>query len=80
MGFPTGSEVRNLFANASDLRNLGLIPRLGRSSERGYRNPLQYSCLENPIDRGDWSIGCKELDTTEQLNRHTACTRGLNHM
>ena len=49
MGFPGGSVVKNLPANAGDV---GLIPGLGRSLEEGNGNPLQYSCLENPTDRG----------------------------
>ena len=39
-------------ANAGDVRDEGLISGLGRSSEEGHRSPLQYSCLENPMDRG----------------------------
>ena len=46
--------VKNLPVNAGDLRDLGLIPQLGRSPGGGYGNPFQYSCLENPIDRGAW--------------------------
>ena len=46
--------VKNLPANARDVRDAGLIPGLGRSSGGGYGNPLQYSCLENPMDRGAW--------------------------
>ena len=41
-------------SNARDLRDAGLIPGLGRSPGRGHGNPLQYSCLENSIDRGAW--------------------------
>ena len=41
-------------ANAGDMENLGLIPGLGRSLGEGNGNPLQYSCLENPRDRGAW--------------------------
>ena len=51
MGFPGGSVVKNLPANAEDL---GSIPGLGRSPGGGYGNPLQYSCLENSMDRGAW--------------------------
>ena len=52
MGFPPGLLVKNLPANAGDV---GLIPgRLGRSPEGGNGNPLQYSCLGNPMDRGVW--------------------------
>ena len=48
MGFPGGSVVKNLSANAGDT---GLIPGSGRSPGAGNGNPLQYSCLENPMDR-----------------------------
>ena len=44
--------VKNLPANAGDTRNVGLIPGLGRSPGEGNGNPLQYSCLENPMDGG----------------------------
>ena len=40
--------------DAGDVRDVGSIPGLGRSSGGGHRNPLQYSCLENPMDRGAW--------------------------
>ena len=40
--------------NVGDAGNPGLIPGLGRSPGRGHDNPLQYSCLENPMDRGAW--------------------------
>ena len=46
--------VKNLSAIAGDVRDLGLTPGLGRSPGGGYGNPLQYSRLENPIDRGAW--------------------------
>ena len=46
--------VKNLPANAGDGRDTGLIPGLGRSPGEGCGNPLQYSCLENSIDRGAW--------------------------
>ena len=46
--------VKNLSANAGDLRDLGSIPGSGRSPGEGNGNPLHYSCLENPMDRGDW--------------------------
>ena len=44
--------VKNLPANAGDFRDTGLIPRLGRSPVGRHDNPLQFSCLENPMDRG----------------------------
>ena len=46
--------VKNLPANSGDLRNVGLIPGLERSPGEGNGNPAQYSCLENPMDRGAW--------------------------
>ena len=50
-GFPRGSEVK---ASASNVGDLGSIPGLGRSPGEGNGNPLQYSCLENPMDGGAW--------------------------
>ena len=49
--FPSGSMVKNLPANAG---NLVMIPGLGRSSGERNGYPFQYSCLENPVDRGPW--------------------------
>ena len=49
--FPDGSEGKEYAYNAEDL---GSIPGFGRSPEEGNGNPLQYSCLENPMDRGAW--------------------------
>ena len=46
--------VKNLPANAGDIRDMGSIPGLGRSPGGRHGNPLQYSCLENPMDRGVW--------------------------
>ena len=46
--------VKNLPASAGDIRDVGLIPGLGRSPGEGNENPLQYSSLENPMDRGNW--------------------------
>ena len=46
--------VKNLPASEGDLRDMGLIPGSGRSPGGGHGNPLQYSCLENPLDRGAW--------------------------
>ena len=74
MGFPGGAVVKNPPANAKGARDTGSIPGLGRSPGGGNGNPLQYSCLENSMDRGAWRgyspWGHKELDMTEQpLNR-----------
>ena len=61
--------VKNLPANAVDIRDEASIPGSGRSSGGGNDNPLQYSCLENSMDRealvGNSPWGHKELDTTE---------------
>ena len=61
--------VKNPPANAGDARDMGLIPESGRSPGEGNGNLLQYSCLENPMDRGAWQAtvhgGHKELDITE---------------
>ena len=46
--------VKNLPTNTGDARDAGLIPGLGRSPGGGHGSPLQYSCLENPMDRGAW--------------------------
>ena len=46
--------VKNLAANAGDIRDVNSISGLGRAPGGGHDNPLQYSCLENPMDRGDW--------------------------
>ena len=51
---PVALVVKNLPANAGDIRDAGLIPGPGRSPGEGNGNPLQYSCLENPMDRGAW--------------------------
>ena len=52
MDFSGGASGKRLAANAGDTRDLGLIPGLGRSPGEGNGNPLQYSCLENPTDKG----------------------------
>ena len=46
--------VKNIAANAGDIGDMGLTPGWGRSPGGGHGNPLQYSCLENPMDRGTW--------------------------
>ena len=62
--------VKNLPANAGDIRDAGSTPGLGRSPGEGQGNPLQYSCLENPTDKrsvvGYSPWGCAESDMTEE--------------
>ena len=53
-GFPDGTVVKNLPADAGDARDMGSIPGLESSPGVGNGNPLQYSCLENSMDRGAW--------------------------
>ena len=69
------SVVKNLPANTGDVRDSGSIPGSGRSPGGGHANSLQYSCLENPMNRGAWQAtysprGHKELDPTERLCMH----------
>ena len=54
MGPPGGLNGKESACNAGDAGDEGLIPESGRSSEEGHGNPLQYSCEENPMDRGAW--------------------------
>ena len=62
--------VKNPPAHAGDIRDAGLIPGLGRSPGEGYVNPLQYSCLENPMDRGTWQVTVHRV-TIERLTLFT---------
>ena len=68
--------VKDLPANAGDIRDTGLIPRWERSPGGGHGNSLQYSCLENPMDRGAWQAivhrVAKSQTRLNQLNTH-AC-------
>ena len=61
--------VKNLLAKAGDARDTGSISGSGRSSGGGHSNPLQYPCLENPMNRGAWQAtvhgGYEESGTTE---------------
>ena len=71
--------VKNLPAKAVDVRDTGGIPGSGRSPGGGHGNPLQYSCLENPIYRGAWQATVHrfaELDMTE--SNTLACTHALH--
>ena len=54
MGYPAGSVVKNLSANVGDEGDMGWIPGSGRSPRVGNGNLLQYSCLENSLDRREW--------------------------
>ena len=54
LSFPGGTVVKNLPISAGDARDVGSIPGSGRYPGEGNGNPLQYSCLGNPMDRGAW--------------------------
>ena len=73
--------VKNLPANAGDTGNEGLIPGLGKSPGEGNGNPLQYSCLENTMDRGAWQAtvhGVKKSRT--RLSTHAFFSLILFHV
>ena len=73
LGSQVASVVKNLPANAGDMRDSGSIPESGRSPGGGNGNPLQYSCLENPMDRGAWEAtvhtGKKSRTQLKQLSK-----------
>jgi len=54
VGFPGGSVLKNLPASAGDMEDQGSVPRCRRAPGEGNDNPLQCSCLGNPMDRGAW--------------------------
>ena len=65
--------VKNLPANAGDLRDVGLILGLGRSPGGGHGKPLYYSCLENPMDRGAWQA------TVHRVAKSQTALKRLTH-
>ena len=79
--------VKNQSANTEDVRDIGLIPTWGRSRGERNGNPLQYSCLENHIDRGAWrvtvhrvtksQIGLKQL-STQAMKQYTLSNKTDN--
>ena len=68
IGFPGGSDGKESACSAGDW---GLIPELGRSPGDGNGYPLQYSCLENSMDRGDWQATVHELKESDMTERPT---------
>ena len=73
--------VKNLPANAGDIRDASSIPGWGRSPGGGHGNPLQYSCLENPMDRGSWQATVhgvtKSWTRLKQLSIHAGYWAGV---
>ena len=68
--------VKNPPANAGDIRDTGSIPGSGRSPGEGNGNPLQYSCLENPMDRGAcWATAYNVVESWTRLKRFSMHTR-----
>ena len=65
-GFPGGSAVKNPPANAGDIRDLGWIPGSGRSLGGRNGNPLQYSGLENPLERGAWRATVQRITKNQK--------------
>ena len=74
--FPGGLVVRGFFPSVSVVKNLPTMQKSGRSPGGGHGNPLQYSCLENPIDSGPWLAtvhgvaGSDKTETIEQTHMH----------
>ena len=60
--------AKNLLANAGDLRDTGSMLGLGRSPGGGHGNPLQYSCLENPMDQGAWRATAHGVTESDRID------------
>ena len=71
--------VKNLFISAGDVRDSGSIPRSGRSPGEGNSKPLQYSCLENPMDRGGWWAAVHVVANSDVTARTRTCTHTHTH-
>ena len=76
LGFPGGTEVKNPPANAGDTRDTGSISGLGRSPGGGNGNLIQYSCLENSMDRGAWwaivhGVAKSQTQLSARTHKHT---------
>ena len=80
-GFPGGSLVKNPPASEGDTRDMCSVPGLGRSPGEGNRNPLQYSCLENSMDRGTWwaTVHGVAKSQTQLSDYHTRTCPILTH-
>ena len=77
-GFQGGLAVKNPPPNSGEVRDAGLIPGSGRSPGGGHGNPLQYSCLENPKDRGTWQITVHRAAKSETLLKRLSMHAHIN--
>ena len=74
-GFPDGSSGKELTCNVGAV---GSIPRSGRSTGRGNGNPFQYSCLENPMDRGIWQTTVQRVTKSRTPQKQLSTYSGAN--
>ena len=80
-GFPGGAVVKNLPANAGDIRHASSMPEWERSPGVGNGTPLQYSCLENPMDRGAWWATVHGVTKSQTgLSIHTPLLNSLDYL
>ena len=71
--------VKNPPANAGDIRDAGLIPGSGRSPGGGHGNPLQHSCLENPMDKGAWRATVQRVTKSDTFERRQSHNNHKKH-
>ena len=79
LGFPQVLVVKNLPAITGDIRDVGLIPRSVRSPGGGHNNPLQYSYLENPMDRGAWQATAHRVSRSQTRLECLSREQGTNY-
>ena len=79
MALPDGSAGKETACNAGDTRDTGLIPGSGGSPGKGNGNPLQYSFLENPMDKGAWQAIIQGVAKSRTQLSETKCTRTHTH-
>ena len=78
--FPGGTSGKDMPANAGDIREAGSTPRSGRSPGIAHDKPLQYSCLENPTDRGAWGTAVHRVAKTQTGSKQlSACMHTDTH-
>ena len=81
LSFPVSSVLKNPPANAGDIRDKGSIPGLGKYPRGGHGNPLQYSCLENPMHREAWRATIHNITKSRtqlrQFSIHTHAKDGV---